>query len=178
MHLVWLKLVNEAWFGLPICSHQGGWLNLMMTVGHGHLLFAAASKLNKYHSNTTFRAKWRWRSRYIWKKNEKLKLPNMLKSPKSNRVTVLCFKKKKMHKWSNYYLYMYKALGKMEMVRSKTSKVYCVSLPSPWFHFLSFLSIRLPCAQFITTWQTDVSTDGNCSDPSCYIQMCWQRGLF
>lgn len=110
------------------------------------------------------------------KKTEKLKLPNMLKSPKSNRVTVLCLKK--MHKWSNYYLYMYTALGKMEMVRSKTSKVYCVSLPSPWFHFLSFLSIRLPRAQFITTWQTDVSTDGNCSDPSCYIQMCWQRGLF
>lgn len=159
MHLVLLKLVNEAWFGLPICSHQGGWLNLMMTVGHGHLLSAAASKLNnKYHSSTTFRAKWRWRSRYIWKKKTwKIKIAQYV---------------------TNYYLYMYTALGKMEMVRSKTSKVYCVSLPSPWFHFLSFLSIRLPCAQFITTWQTDVSTDGNCSDPSCYIQMCWQRGLF
>lgn len=33
MRLVLLKLVNEAWFGLPICSHQGGWLNLMMTAG-------------------------------------------------------------------------------------------------------------------------------------------------
>lgn len=110
------------------------------------------------------------------KKNWKIKIAQYVKKPQKQQGDSALFKK--MHKWSNYYLYMYTALGKMEMVRSKTSKVYCVSLPSPWFHFLSFLSIRLPCAQFITTWQTDVSTDGNCSDPSCYIQMCWQRGLF
>lgn len=63
---------------------------------------------------------------HLEKKTEKLKLPNM---PQKQQGDSALFKK--MHKWSNYYLYMYTALGKMEMVRSKTSKVYCVSLPSP-----------------------------------------------
>lgn len=170
MRLVLLKFVKWSlvWFTHLLTSGR-------FTKSHDDC--RTASKLNKYHSSTTFRAKWRWRSRYIWGKKRKMKNSQYVKKPQKQQGDSSLFLKK-MHKWSNYYLYMYTALGKMEMVRSKTSKVYCVSLPSPWFHFPSFLSIRLPCAQFITTWQTDVSTDGNCSDPSCYIQMCWQRGLF
>lgn len=62
-------------------------------------------------------------------KNSKIKISQYVKKLQKQQVDIALFKK--MHKWSNFYLYMYTALGKMEMVRSKTSNVYCVSLPSP-----------------------------------------------